>query len=80
VPGAFHLLNRLVRAVLYTYEAPAGKLGSELHYYEDHIFLKDKTPPVLEGVYFLKRKVDLIRRMLILSRYVVENIDVVFPQ
>ncbi len=73
--GAFHLLNRVVRGALLTYEAPADQLSRELDFYEDRIFLKDKMPPVLKGLYYLRRKIDLIRRMLILTRDVIENID-----
>ncbi len=73
--GAFHLLNRVVRGSLLTYEAPADILSRSLEYYEDRIFLKEKTQPVLKGLYFQKRKIDLIRRMLLLTRDVIENID-----
>ncbi len=73
--GAFHLLNRVVRGSLLTYEAPADQIARELDFYEDRIFLKDKMPPVLKSLYYLKRKTDLVRRMLILTRDVIENID-----
>jgi magnesium transporter len=73
--GTFHLLNRVVRGSLLTYEAPADILSRSLEYYEDRIFLKEKTQPVLKGLYFQKRKIDLIRRMLLLTRDVIENID-----
>ncbi len=73
--GAFHLLNRVVRGSLLTYEAPADQIARDLDFYEDRIFLKDKMPPVLRSLYYLKRKTDLIRRMLILTRDVIENID-----
>ncbi|HEX8530058.1 MAG TPA: CorA family divalent cation transporter [Cytophagales bacterium] len=73
--GAFHLLNRVVRGSLLTYEAPADQVARELDFYEDQIFIKDKMPPVLKGLYYLKRRTDLVRRMLILTRDVIENID-----
>jgi len=73
--GAFHLLNRVVRGSLLTYEAPADQIARDLDFYEDRIFLKEKMPPVLKSLYYLKRKTDLIRRMLILTRDVIENID-----
>lgn len=73
--GTFHLLNRVVRSSLLTYDAPADILSRSLEFYEDRIFLKEKTQPVLKGLYFQKRKIDLIRRMLILTRDVIENID-----
>jgi magnesium transporter len=73
--GAHHLLNRIVRDILLTYSVPGDKLAQTLHFYEDRIFLKEKTPPVLKGMYYLKRKVDLIRRMLILTRDIIDHID-----
>ena len=73
--GAFHLLNRVVRGSLLTYEAPADQIARDLDFFEDRIFLKDKMPPVLKSLYYLKRKTDLVRRMLILTRDVIENID-----
>jgi magnesium transporter len=73
--GPFHLVNRVIRAVFFSYEVQAGKLTQSLQYYEDNLFFQEKTQPILKGMYFLKRQVDLLRRMLILSRDIVENID-----
>ncbi|RYY37072.1 MAG: magnesium transporter CorA [Sphingobacteriaceae bacterium] len=73
--SSFHLLNNIIKQCLITYEEPSIKLGRELEYYEEQIFLRSRKTPLLKGMYFLKRKVDLIRRMLILSYDIVDNID-----
>ncbi len=73
--GTFHLLNRLVKAVLFTYEAPAHKLAEEIDYYEARTFLRNKTPPILKGLYHVKRKVDVSKRLLLLTKEVLEKID-----
>lgn len=73
--GTFHLLNRLVKAVFQTYEAPAHSLAKEIDYYESQVFLKQNTPPLLKGVYHVKRKIEVSRRLLMLSHDILEQID-----
>jgi magnesium transporter len=73
--GTFHLLNRLVKSVLQTYESPANWLAKEIDYFESQVFLKQNTPPLLEGVYHVKRKIEVSRRLLILSKDILEHVD-----
>lgn len=73
--SSFHLLNNIMKQCLITYEDPSVKLGRELEYYEEQIFLRSRKTPLLKGMYFLKRKVDLIRRMFMLSFDIIDNID-----
>jgi magnesium transporter len=47
-------LIEIVKAVLKSYDEPAVKLTRSIEYYEEHIFLKDRKVPILEGLYFLK--------------------------
>src|SRR3989337_3598515 len=70
-----HVLNEIVKAGLLTFEVPARKLTRAIEYYEEHIFLKDRKIPLLRGLYFLKRKVDVIQRILLLSYDIIDNID-----
>lgn len=69
------LLNALISACLETYEVPLGKLAKSVDYFEEIIFLRPKKIPLLKGLYYLKRKVDLLRRMLILSYAIIDAID-----
>lgn len=69
------LLNRLIRASLLTFEEPSIKLSESLDYFEENVFLKQRKAPVLRGLYYVKRKVDVMRRLLILSYEIVDKID-----
>ncbi|MEO6148862.1 MAG: CorA family divalent cation transporter [Mucilaginibacter sp.] len=73
--GTFYLLNKMIKACLLTYDGPSRDLSRGLEYYEEQIFLRTRKAPLLRGMYFLKRKADLIRRMLILSYDIIDNID-----
>ncbi len=70
-----NLLNRIFKAVLLSYEAPAVKLAEELESYETKVFLENKTPYILKGLYHLKRKIDVTKRMLILSKDILDTLD-----
>lgn len=70
-----NLLNRIIKAVLLSYDTPATKLAQELEDYETKVFLEEKTPAILKGLYHLKRKVDVTKRMLILSKDILETLD-----
>lgn len=39
------------------------------------VFLKPKDEPLLKGVYYLKRKIDLLKQMLILSYDIIDKLD-----
>lgn len=73
--GTFHLLNRLTKAVFQSYETPALELAKRIDYYETKTFLKKNPPPILKGLYHVKRKIEVSRRLLILSRDILERID-----
>ncbi|MEH6307393.1 CorA family divalent cation transporter [Olivibacter sp. CPCC 100613] len=69
------LLNRIVRASLLTFEEPSVKLAQSLDYFEENVFLKQRKAPILRGLYYVKRKVDVIKRLLILSYEIIDKID-----
>jgi magnesium transporter len=70
-----NLLNLIFKAVLLSYDGPASKLAQELEDYETKVFLENKTPAILKGLYHLKRKVDVTKRMLILSKDILDTLD-----
>jgi magnesium transporter len=70
-----HVYLEILRATLLTFEEPANKITGSMEYYEEHVFLKNRQVPVLKGLYFLKRKVDVIRRILLLSYDIIDQID-----
>jgi len=69
------LLNILISSCLNTYEPPLQKLSKSIDYYEELVFLRPKKAPLLKGLYYLKRKTDLLKQMLILSFDIIDNVD-----
>lgn len=69
------LLNILIASCLNTYEDPIKKLEQSVTYYERMVFLKPKDEPLLKGVYYLKREIDLLKQMLLLSHDIIDKLD-----
>lgn len=72
---SFHLLNRLIKAVFQTFELPAVMLAEAIDKFEAKTFLKKNPPNLLKGLYHVKRKIEVCRRLLILSKDILERID-----
>lgn len=70
-----HILNEIVKSGLRTYDTRADDLTREIEYFEENMFLKNRKESLLEGLYYLKRKIDVTRRILILSNEIVEKVD-----
>jgi magnesium transporter len=70
-----YLVNALIRSCLFTYEVASHALSKEIDYYEEQVFLRNRKVSLLKGLYVIKRKVDLIRRLLILSFDIIDHID-----
>jgi magnesium transporter len=73
--GTHKLLNALIFYCLETYNEPLSKLSRSVDYYEQTIFLKNKRISLLKSLYYLKRKVDVIRNTLMLSNDIIESVD-----
>lgn len=73
--STFHLLNRLIKGVFFSYEAPAHKLAAEIDQCEAQTLLKQNHPPSLKGLYLAKRKIEVCRKLLILSKDILEKVD-----
>jgi magnesium transporter len=69
-----HFLNRIIKAVFLSFETPAFALAQEIDHFESQVFLK-KDVPRLEDMYHSKRKIEVIKRILILSKDILEKID-----
>lgn len=69
------LFNILIVCCLNSYEAPLKKLSESVDYYEKMVFLRSKHEPILQGIYFLKRRIDLLKQMLILSYDIIDKLD-----
>lgn len=73
--NCFEILNEIVKTGLLSYEEPIRKITDKIEYYEKYVFLKHHDIPILKGLYFIKRKVDVIRRIFVLSYEIIDKID-----
>lgn len=71
----FHVLIEIIRAAMGSFEAPGLKLNHSIDLYEEQVFLKNRRAPMLKGLYYIKRKVDVIRHLLLLSKDIIERLD-----
>ncbi|MEO7214564.1 MAG: CorA family divalent cation transporter [Mucilaginibacter sp.] len=69
------LFNILIVYCLNTYEEPLKELSKSVDYYEKMVFLRPKDEPILKGIYYLKRKIDLLKQMLLLSYDIIDKLD-----
>ncbi|MCF0069023.1 magnesium transporter CorA [Dyadobacter sp. CY261] len=70
-----HLVNEIIKSCIATYEAPSLKLTKDIEYYEENMFLKNRKASLLKGLYYLRRRVEVTRRILMLSHDIVEKMD-----
>ncbi|MCF2496931.1 magnesium transporter CorA family protein [Dyadobacter chenhuakuii] len=70
-----HLVNEIIKSCLSTYEAPSAKLTSDIEFYEENMFLKNRRPSLLKGLYYLRRRVEVTRRIIMLSHEIVDKMD-----
>ncbi len=73
--SSYNLLNQIIRKCLLTYDKPAMQLLKTLSDNESRIFNRKKSKFILKELYFQKRRIDVLRRMLILSYDIIDNID-----
>lgn len=71
----FHLENEIIKAGLMTYNEPALLLTRSIEHLEENVFLRNRKFALLKQCYFIKRKIDVIRRILILTYDIVDHID-----
>ena len=69
------LLVKLLKTIFRTYEAPVRKLAEELDYYEAKAFLNQRTLPLTKGLYHLKRKASVCRRVLRMSEVILSSMQ-----
>lgn len=73
-PGVFEFVCNLLQQVLLTYEAPGLALTGKLDEFEAKIFLNSRMPSILKDLYHLKRKAEVMKRLLSLSRHILDKI------
>ncbi|MGV3642496.1 MAG: CorA family divalent cation transporter [Adhaeribacter sp.] len=72
----FQLFIQIFKEVLLSFEKPALKLAADLDFYESKVFLKKhKRYNLTNGMYWLKRKAEVSKRVLQLSKIVLDNVN-----
>ena len=61
------LATKILLQVLQSYNKPALQLAAELDKYETAVFLRQTQPTILSELYYLKRKINIIIKLLILT-------------
>jgi magnesium transporter len=61
------LAAKILLQVLQSYNKPALQLAAELDKYETAVFLRQTQPNILGELYYLKRKINIIIKLLILT-------------
>lgn len=70
---AIHIVGNALR----TFDVPAIDLSNEIDFYESKLFLKKNIPAdMIEGIYYLKNRSGLYKKLLLLSNEVVTSIRV----
>ncbi len=70
-----HVLTEIVNAALHSFDEPGTRLTKHIEFYEEQVFLKERNVSFLKGLYFIKRKLDVIKRLLLLSHDIIDKID-----
>ncbi|HEY1096483.1 MAG TPA: CorA family divalent cation transporter [Alphaproteobacteria bacterium] len=73
-PTTTELALQIIRAVVESYIEPAHHLTREMEECEDEIFLNSKAPDVLKTLYYLKRQCSSARRILVLTKDVINAV------
>ena len=72
--NAFDIICKIVKATLTTYESPLIKVDSDIDFYESRIFLKKKIPDLLRNLYFIKRKIYVMKKLFNLTKEITEKL------
>jgi len=77
VTSAAGMAVRVLWETLHSYDAPAFELSDEIDFYESKVFLKKNIPAdMIEGIYYLKRKASLCKKLLLLTKEVLNAVKV----
>jgi len=67
------MVCKILKNALETYENHLSDLNKNIDFFESRIFLKNKTPDLVKNLYFIKRRLYMIKRLLTLSKSVIES-------
>lgn len=68
---------KIIWETLHTYDHPVFKLSEEIDYFESKVFLKKNVPTdLVEGMYYLKRKAGICKKLLLLTNEVLNSVKI----
>jgi len=70
------IICKIVKCALSTYENPINKVDNDIDFYESRIFLKKKIPDLLRNLYFIKRKIYVMKKLFNLSKEIIDKLAV----
>lgn len=70
------MVAKLVKNALESYENHLTELNKDIDYYESRIFLKKKTPDLLKNLYYIKRRLFMIKRLFVLTKNVIDGLGI----
>lgn len=73
--GPGHIAYALALLTVSSYENIANFLAERLDKFEEVVFLTKNRKPILQNVYYIKRQVDVIKKILALYRPMVSHFD-----
>ncbi|MBP3943256.1 magnesium transporter CorA [Sphingobacteriaceae bacterium WQ 2009] len=73
--GPRHIAYALALLTVSSYENIANFLAERLDKFEEVVFLTKNRKPILQNVYYIKRQVDVIKKILALYRPMVSHFD-----
>lgn len=77
--NSFHLLCKIMKAVLVSFDEPAEGLQKEVDFYEESLITRTKTPIFPKGLYHIKQKSNLIKRLLHFTMAIFEELEDSYP-
>lgn len=68
---------KIIWETLHSYDTPVFKLSEEIDYFESKVFLKKNVPTdLVEGMYYLKRKAGICKKLLLLTNEVLNSVKI----
>lgn len=72
--SSFHILHDLLKRILLSYEAPLLAANEHLDHFEEKIFLERTETWMLQELYLLKRKATVFKKMIFLSKDILNTL------
>lgn len=75
----YDIIADFFNSTIISYQPPSNNIIHDIDFYESKIFLKEKMPSILKSLYFIKRKAQVIHRVLHLLNPVIDSLRTNYP-